>query len=166
MAWPVVLGLMSMASSMADSAEENDQMRHRARTHGLKTGGINFARDRHVATIEANSALLQTNAEAEKRFVESQQAQAEADARVTAAAAGVAGDSVDAVINDTERTAAEAVKNIDRNKAAKERQLQTDFVDAKVNPDLQKGVFDSTVDRGKAPLKAGLSFLQGYRLGI
>jgi hypothetical protein len=166
MAWPIVLGLMSAASTLADNAEDNDQMRQRAQELGLKTAGINFSRDRHARAIEAQAPILQSNAEAQKRFVEANQAQAEADARVIAAAAGVAGDSVDAVISDTERTAAEAVTQIERDKKTKERQLITDYVDNQVNADLQKPAFDSTVDKGAGVLKAGLSFVSGYRLGI
>lgn len=166
MAWPVVLGMMSMASSMADSAEENDQMRQRAQSHGIRSGGINFARDRHTMAIEEQSKLIGDNADAQERFLEMRQAEAEADARVTAAAAGVAGDNVDQVINQTERNAGEAVVAVQEAESQAKRQVQADRVDNVVNAEVQKGHFDSTADRSAGAVKAGLSFIQGYRLGI
>jgi hypothetical protein len=157
---------MSMASVAADGAEENDQMRQRAQEHGIRSAGINFARDRNMMMTELNLANLTRNTAETERFIKSQQARAEADARVSAAAAGVAGDSVDAVISDTERTAAEAVAQLDHQSAAEERQLKSQAVDTVVNADINKGVFDSTVDRNKGLVKGGLAFVQGYRLGI
>lgn len=166
MALPVVLGLMSMASVAADNAEENDQMRQRAQEHGIRSGGINFARDRNLVATQLNIINVTRNKAETERFIESQQAEAEAEARVAAAAAGVAGDSVEDVISDTERTAAVANAQVTHRATAEERQLKTGAVDTVVNADIQKGVFDSTRDRHKGAIRSGLAFVQGYKLGI
>lgn len=166
MAVAVAVGLLSMASSMADSAAQDDIMRQKAQDYGLRAGGVAFSQHRHQQFLESNLSTLRDNAEAQKRFIEANQAEAEADARVQAAAAGVAGDSVDAVIQETERNAAEAVKQEETKLATSKRQVEADMVDNTINADIQKGVFHGAHDKHAGKVSAALGFIEGYRLGL
>lgn len=160
------IGLLSMAGSMADQAEENDMMRQKASDHGLRSGGILYARDRNSTMIERNNTILRENSEADRRYIEMKQSEAEADARVISAAAGVAGDSIDDVVGETERNAAEASAQISKQEDQRKAQQTIDFVDNQVNADIQKGVFHSATDTKKGAIKAGLGFIQGFQLGL
>ena len=161
------LGALGVMGANAGQKNEDRQAAESARSYGIKVAGINFTADR-VATSLVQQ--VSTIAEAKIRSdiaVDKAQAQAESDAKVSAAAAGVAGQSVDAVVNDTERTAAEAKGSISEQARAETLQIQTDYTDNFLNAHMSKGNVNFQTASKSDRIKSGvLGFAQGFLGGL
>ena len=159
----VGVGVMGVAGTMLSNKEGDKDLLASARAEGQENAGINFGADRHAAHLskamfEAQSAGLQSNIEIDKA-----QARAESDAKVSAAQAGVSGQSVDLVINDTERSKEEAKQSVDRQVRAQSLQLSTDYVDNYLNATLKKGTSEFKSKSSSTRFaEAGLSFGKGF----
>lgn len=162
----LAMGGMALAGTAMSNRAANKQMKSDARSEGIRQAGVWFGAERKGAAIEAQ--LAGTNQARVDNYIEIQksQARAESDAKVAAAAAGVAGQSVDLQVNDTRRTEAEAKHSIDKQIAQQRAQIRLDYIDNYVNAAAQIGNPEfKGVDRTARFFNTALSFTQGFMGG-
>lgn len=159
----VGMGVMSMMAAKNGQKGEDQDIAGQAKAHGIKLGGIDFSADRVAQTMVGRMNTLSSSKVHGDMIIDASHAQAASDAKVSAAQAGVAGQSVTAVANDTERTKAEAKGSLNRRLAAEKLQLSTDYTDNYLNAHMKKGSADFK-ERGssnKGTMQA-LAFAQGF----
>lgn len=170
MAADIALATLSGLSSLSSSSSERRQRRRQQaaadKQFGIDAASIDFSSARRMSFVPQQAEGIRTQSAMLRQATQAAQARTEAELRVSAAAAGVAGDSVDVTISDTERTLAtnELLIKQQRNKA--EDQLRIDITDQSIQAEISKG---SRVDNGDGgPSKktslglASLDFLQSY----
>lgn len=165
----LLAGGISFASHLISSSEERNRNRQQQiqdeQQYGRNAAGIDFTTQRKLSMIPSQVKATAEMTNLAKYAVEKEQARTEAEARVNAAAAGVAGASVDTQIADTERTAAENKAILDKNKDEKTKQMQVSIVDMALDAELQKGGLQpgsGGTSRGTDLAIGGLSFLSSY----
>lgn len=161
------IGGLAAVGSMQQQKASNQNLVDQAKQLGIRNAGIQFGAERqegHIIRSMENiqAAKIQSYAEIQKA-----QARAESDAKVNAAASGVDGQSVEATINDTERSEANAKGAIDQQVKAQSLQLKTDYVDNAINAEMAKGSAEFRV-KGKrtAFLENAVAFGQGFLGGL
>lgn len=160
------MGTLSLASSMLGESENNELMAQKARDFGIRSAGIDFSSSKRLDTLVSKSLEIVESTKLGKIAIDRNQSEAEANARVIAAAAGVAGDSVDSVIGSTEANAALAQGQLDRTKNAAERNLRLNFVDETMTADINKGTLDTSTSSSDQTLAHALSFTTGFARGF
>lgn len=167
-AYAAISGLGSLVGSRSKRRAQRRERNRKARQFGIRAAGIEFATMRMTALLPTQAAAIQTNKELAAMTVDKNQAKAEADARVNAAAAGVAGASVENVVSDTERTAAQNKDILNRMKNKEMAQLEISLVDKQLNAEINKGVLIDSDSAGGSKERmydvatAGLTFLSSY----
>lgn len=167
MAWvPYALGALSLASTAMGESDNNEQMAQTARQFGIKRAGVAAFKDNQLRTytkrVQAqNEAKILADQE-----IELSQDKAEAQARVNAAAAGVAGTSVEQTVSETQINEQRALTTVARKSKQQKEQSKTDLVDSLVNAEAGLGTLDTTKRGGNTILKYGLSFASGYLSGL
>jgi len=160
----IALGTLSFASSLLGESDKNDQMIQQAQDFGIRRAGIKSATEAKLTALISQAAQAKENKILANLTIDRAQAKAEAQARVNAAQAGVAGESVNQVINETEVNAANAKNITDRDLRNSKNQLKIDFVDTVINAETQTGVLDtSTRDQ---TLTHTLAFATGFASGF
>ena len=154
------IGALAAVGSMLNEADENEAMESRAAAFGVRKAGIDAATKSTIEGIFTQATELEDAAALTKSEIYRSQAQAEADARVSAAAAGVAGASVSAVINETEVNAVRADKQTETKLTASQNQLRLNFVNTVLNAEAQKGTLDTTVQDRSA--QHAMAFSSGF----
>lgn len=166
--WAAVgMGVLSVMGNNQAQKDADKQAAAEARALGVKTAGIDFAAERTANTLMSKLAFVKDKEVVSLNQIAKDQARAESDAKVSAATSGVAGQSVDAVVNETERTAEEAKGSI--NDAVKQQglQIQTDYVDNFLNAEISKGNAEFTnASSGERTTNAALGFAQGFLGGL
>lgn len=165
------MGVMSLAGGALGNRQANKNAEADARSMGVREAGIDFGAERaseHIALSmrDVGSARIQSYVEAEKAS-----ARAESDAKVSAATAGVDGQSVDATINETKKNELDVKNSIDDQVKAQQLQLATDYVDTNLNAELSKGSKEISTKSSKTQflegaLSFGKGFLSGYGTGV
>ena len=164
MALPVFMGILSMANANMATADANDQMEQKAADYGVRKAGIASATASRLDGIMSRAYAVEANAERAENLIEQDQAAAEAQARVNAAAAGVEGESVNQVIDETEVNAVKAKAAVKAETAEAQRQSRQDYVDTKVNADKSLGQLDTSTHN--QTLRHTLAFAQGFMSGF
>lgn len=158
---PLIIGGLMLANSLMGEADANDQMAHKAKQYGVNKAGIDSAKTTRITALITQASQLKASKALSEKMVNMSQAEAEAQARVNAAAAGVEGDSVNQIIGETEVNAANAKEIIDSQEKNAQNQLKQNFVDTTVNASQQTGQLDtSTRDQ---TLQHALSFATGFK---
>lgn len=162
----VAMGIIAIGGSILQRRAENDNMRNDARQLGMSEAANMFAAETQVGQIFGKIVAAENERVQQNAAIEKAQAAAESDAKVSAAHAGVAGQSVDAVINDTERSAAEAKSFVDKRVRQERLQLSTDYVDNYLNAEMRKpNAKFNTKSSGHVAAEFALSFGQGFVSG-
>ncbi|MCP4341056.1 MAG: hypothetical protein GY799_19750 [Desulfobulbaceae bacterium] len=159
----IAMGTMALAGSVLGRRERNQQALADAKALGVRNAGIKFASERRADFLLGEAALIGADRQQNFMLIDKAKAAAESDAKVSAAAAGVDGQSVDAVINDTERTAEEAKRSIDDRIRAEGLQLKANYTDNFLNAAMQKGTSEHRkTSSSVAFLQDALAFGQGF----
>jgi hypothetical protein len=136
---------------------------------GTNKAAVAFQTARNFQDLPAKARQIEAGAALAAVEVERQQAIAEANAIVSAAAAGTTGGSVDATIGDTKRSAAEARGQIERERLAGHAQLEREYEDAFWAGDAAKYQYQYTPGQGTSTgtklLTAALSGAGAYFAG-
>lgn len=156
--------VLSLAGSLEEEADQNDAMEQKAADFGTRKAGIvSFQRRQRGILSTSIQEILEAGDFAEQG-IDSNQAQAEAQARVNAAQAGVGGTSTDQIINETSVNAEKAKQNATRQTDRNIKQAKTSFVERSLQAENQIGKLDtSTVDQTG---KHVLSFASGFAGGL
>lgn len=161
------MGVLSLAGAVLGQRESDEQTLADAKALGIKNAGIKFASERRADFLVKQIAGIEAERQSAILDIEGAQARAISDAKVQAAFAGVDGQSVDAVINDTERTSEEAKQSIDDSIQAERLQLKASYTDNFLNAAMQKGTVEHrSKSSGQRIAEAGLSFGRGYLQGL
>ena len=166
--WAAVgMGVMSMVNNAASQEAENQRLRQQAEQYGMTEASIAFSANRKADIMVSEAKDIQTKSIVDKIIVDANQAVTEADLRVSAAAAGVSGGSVDDLLLSTEANAAQQKQQVNTSTNRAKRQLATKFIDTKVSATAQTGrVSLQGTSTGTSRVLAGLSFLSGYQTGL
>ena len=157
------MGLMAVGGSMLQNRAENKNAEADARQLGVQEAGIQFGSERKAAFLLRAVESVEAAAIQERAAINAAHARAESDAKVSAAHAGVDGQSVDAVVNDTDRTAAQAKGSVENRAREASLQLTTDYVDNFLNAKMQTGNTEFRSKSGSAVFaQHALSFGQGF----
>lgn len=163
MALAIGMGLLALGGAVMARRSEVKGMKNDAAKFGVHAGQIAFGTERRQAQIVKTLGMVQKSQLTEKLAIHAAQAQAESDAKVIAAEAGVDGQSVDLVINSTEQNAMKAEGSLNDRVATQKLQLTTDFVDNSLNAELETGRMDvKTKSSGQVAAEYALSFGGGY----
>ena len=168
-AWfiPVAMGALSLAGSAISQREADQKALADAKALGVKNAGIRFASERRADFLVKQVAGIEAERQSAIIDIDKAQARAISDAKVQAAFAGVDGQAVDAVINDTERTSEEAKRSVDDSIKAERLQLKASYTDNFLNAAMQKGTVEHrSKSQGQRFLEGALSFGQGYLGGL
>lgn len=167
MSWFIVGAVgVSVVGSMMESSDQNDAIESDAAKFGVRRAGIEAATKESVSNLIANAKVLQESRAQMGHEIEQGQAQVEAQVRVNAAAAGVTGGSVEAVVTQTETNAGKAQHQADRQKKLADDKAQQSLVNTVLNAETQIGVLDtSTTDQtGKHIMAGATGLLKGLSL--
>ena len=161
------MAVVGAASAIIARREQNKNMLSEAKALGIKEGQILFSSERKADFLVREAARLGQERQSAIIDIDKAQARAISDAKVMAAAAGVDGKSVDAVVNDTERTSEEAKRSIDESVKAERLQLQANYTDNFLNSSMQIGTKEFRApSNAEAALGVGLGFAKGYLQGL
>jgi len=164
MTWVAVgVGSLSLASSFMGEADANEQMQQKAGDYGTRKAGLTFSAQKRVGAMVSQAKQISENVRLGKIAIDRNQARAEAEATVSAAQSGVAGDSVNQVIGETEVNAAHAKGQTERNAKSAKRDLEINFVDTLLQADINSGRLDTSTksQTGKHVLAFGQGFISG-----
>ena len=161
------MGVMAIMSTKAGQKNEQRNIAAQVKAHGIEQGGIDFSAQRAAEMTINRVHVLRAEKVQADMIIDKAHAQAESDAIVSAGTAGVSGQSVDATINETTRTAAEAKGSINRRVQAEKLQITTDYTDNYLNADMKKGEVEFRQrSSGSKNLEMGLAFAQGFISGL
>lgn len=157
------MGVMAIGGAVLARRAEVEGAKNDAKKFGNHAGSVEFSKERKQGAILDTLSQVQSAQLSEKMAIREAQARAESDAKVIAGAAGVDGQSVDLVINETEQNAMEAEASLNDRVAAQKLQLTTDFVDTHLNAELDTGKMEvKTKSSGQVAAEYALSFGGGY----
>lgn len=161
------LGIMGMMSNNQQQKDADRNAASQAENYGIKVAGIDFAAERTAEMLMTKMVTIQDARVAAEIQIDKNQAQAESDAIVNAATAGVSGQSVDAVVNDTERTQAEAKGGLNEQVRQQALQLTVDYTDNFLNAEISKGQAKfTTASSGERTANSALGFVKGFIGGL
>lgn len=161
------MGALSLAGSVIGQREKDEQALADAKALGVRNAGVRFASERRADFLVKQIAGIESERQSAIIDIEKAQARAISDAKVQAAFAGVDGQAVDAVINDTERTSEEAKRSLDDSIKSERLQLKASYTDNFLNAEMQKGTVEHRrKGSGQRFLEGALSFGQGYLGGL
>ena len=136
----VAKGLMDYEASM-------DRYKQEAENYGTHKGSVEFETGARLRNLPTQAKAIADSAELQSLSVEQQRANTVAQLTVNAAAAGIAGDSVDAVINDAHLTADTAARSVENEETAAMLQVAQDAKDTIMTGEKEKG----TMQLGNQP---------------
>lgn len=136
------LFVANLASEFMSSAQGSKEAQRQAESFGRRSASIKESAARiRQAQPEQVSAVEENRLNA-KFEIEKSQEQAEAHAKVSAAAAGVEGASVTNTILDTEASAGRAIGNVENVANQQLRQLRQNAIQLSLDTDAQIGELD------------------------
>ena len=157
------MGVMAVGGAILGRRAENDKAMRDAKSFGIHQAQVEFSGQRERFMITKQLAAVQDERLNQHIMIQAAQARAEAEAKVSAGQAGVSGQSVDAVVNDTERSAAEAEGALDKQVRAQQLQFGTDYIDSKINTHLNVGRMET---RSKSSKQVGAEYLLSFGQGF
>ena len=166
LAIPIAMGALSVFGSMAEEASQNAAMEDKAKAFGVRKAGIMASKESALEGIVKNAAEIQDAKALAGLDIEKNAQAAEAQARVNAATAGVAGSSVDVTIDQAGVNEANAKNKVNRKNASDREQLKLSFVNSIINAETSVGSLDtSTTNQTGKHIMSGVSgFLGGLSL--
>ncbi len=161
---PIALGALSLAGQLMNEADQNALMLEKAKAFGIRSAGIEDFKVAQGKVLTTTLQQIRDNSTYAQMDIDKNQAQAEAQVRVNAATAGVAGGAVDVTLNETEVNAANATLNVTRNAKSAKAQAKQSFVDTQLNAENSKGTLDTSTRDQTA--NRVLSFATGFASGF
>lgn len=133
------MAILGGIAANEENKNKNANVTAQADAYGVKTAGIDFGAARSGEFLQSKITGIEQARTEHNVAIEKNLARAQSDATVMAAMAGVDGQSVDAVANDTERSAAEATRSVNDQARQQKLQTKTDYVDNFLNAHISKG---------------------------
>ena len=159
------MGIMSVVGSFAADDEAAEQLRDEARANGSSAAGTRFAARVRGDLIVDSISKLERSKQSQAIAIEQAGNVQEANIRVNAAQAGVAGDSVDDMLITASGEEARAKSNAEQQISEKQLQLKREFVDINVNAKTEQGKFTAR-GTGSTSVRTGLAFVSGVTQGL
>ena len=159
----IAMGVVAVGGAVMEKRASNDNARQAANDYGVHTAQVDFAAGRSQRAIIHNMGILSETEMRDRMSLDLARQKAEADAKVSAATAGVSGQSTDVQISDIGRSEEMAKMSLNARIKAEKLQLKSNSIDTSINAYLGKGALNIKQESTSTTLvKAGLAFAGGY----
>jgi hypothetical protein len=160
------IAAISVGSSLLGSSGDDKSWKGEADKQGINTAAVQFQTARNFEALPQKARAIEAAAALNNVSIARTAAAAEADALVSAAAAGSAGGSVDATVDDVTRSADEARTQVETARLGQQAQIEQDRADIFWEGDAAKYQYKYTgggkAGIGERALAAGLAGAGAY----